>query len=157
MKKMVALFLVLVGALSMAACNNIEQEQVATYSFRGEHEYFAILNGSILLSDTEEVFDGGNLQITQSGVFEAVSSYSTTFYTLIDGAQRTILSNSVIDRTGGSVNIEGDLGKASGKGIIIGSKVNSIEELKENLWIELKTTDLEGKENVYQLQLILTD
>jgi hypothetical protein len=109
------------------------------------------------LSDTEEVFDGGDLQITQFGVFEAVTSYSTTFYTLTDGEQRTILSNSVIDQTGGPVNVDGDLGKASGKGIIIGSKVKSIEEWKENLWFELKTTDLNGAENVYQIQLTLTD
>ena len=157
MKKVIALLLVLVCVLSLAACNNAEQEQVATYSFCGEHDYFAISTGSVILSDTEEVFDGGDLQITQSGVFEAVTSYSTTFYTLTDGEQRTILSNSVIDQTGGSVNVGGDLGKASGKGIITGNKVKSSEELKENLWFELKPTDLEGKENVYQIQLALTD
>jgi len=157
MKKVIALLLVLVGVLSLAACNNAEQEQVTTYSFRGEHEYFAISNGSIILSDTEEMFDGGDLQITQSCVFEAVASYSATFYTLTDGEQRTILSNSVIDQTGGSVTVDGDLGKASGKGFIIGSKVENIEELRENLWFELKTTDLDENEKIYQIQLTLTD
>lgn len=152
MKKLIALILALVCVLALAGC----QEQASTYSFRGEHEYFAISNGSIVLSDTEELFDGGDLEITQSGVFEEVASYSTTFYTLTNGEQRTILSNSVIDQTGGSVNVDGDLGSISGKGIIIGSKVESIEELSENLWFELKTTDLSGKENVYQIQLTLT-
>lgn len=143
--------------LSSAACSNAEQEQISTYSFRAEHDYFAISNGSIVLSDKEEVFDGGDLEITQSGVFEAVSSYSTTFYTLIDGEQRTLLSSRVIDQTGGSVNVGGDLGKTSGTGIIIGNKATSMEELKENLWFELNTTDLDGAETVYQIQLTWID
>lgn len=156
MKKLIALLLALVCVFALASCSNTPDEPV-TLSIKGEHEYFAITNGSIVLSDTEEVFDGGDLQITQSGVFEAVASYSTTFYTLTDGEQRIILSNSVIDQTGGTVNVDGDLGKVSGKGIIIGSKVKSIEEWKENLWFELKTTDLNGKETVYKIQLTLTD
>lgn len=157
MKKLIALLLALVCMLSLAACNNTEQAQVATYSFHGEHDYFAISNGSIVLNETEEVFDGGDLEITQSGVFEEVASYSATFYTLTNGERRTILSDSVVDQTGGSVNVDGDLGKASGKGFIIGSKVESIDELRENLWFELKTTDLNGEENVYQIQLVLTE
>ena len=157
MKRLIAMAFVFACMLPLIACSNAEQELITTYSFHGEHEYFAISNGSIVLSDTEEVFDGGDLQITQSGVFESVAAYSTTFYTLTDGEQRTILSNSVIDQTGGSVKVDGDLGKASGKGIIISNKVKNINELKEALWIELKTTDLEGSENVYQIRLTLTD
>ena len=157
MKKLIALLLVLTCMLGLAGCSNAKQAKVSTYSFRGEHEYFTISNGSIVLSDTEEVFDGGDLEITQSGVFDEVVSYSTTFYSLTNGERRTILSNSVIDQTGGTISVDGDLGKASGKGIIIGNKVESIDELRETLWFELKTTDLNGKENVYQLQLTLTD
>ena len=157
MKKMITLVLAVICVLSLAACNNAEHEQVSTYSLRGEHDYFAISNGSIVLSDTEELFDGGELEITQFGVFEEVASYSTTFYTITNGERRIILSNSVIDQTGGTVNVDGDLGKASGKGIIISSKVENIDALRENLWFELKTTDLDGKENVYQIQLTLID
>ena len=156
MKKLIALVLALVCVLGLVGCSNTP-DKPATLSFNGEHEYFAISNGSIVLSDTEEVFDGGDLKITQSGVFEEVASYSTTFYTLVEGERRIILSNSVIDQTGGTVNVDGDLGKASGKGMIIGSKVKTIDELRENLWFELKTTDLNGAENVYQIQLTLTD
>ena len=155
MKKLIALVFAFVFVLGLVGSSN-NQEEVATLSFRGEHEYFAISNGSIVLSDKEEVFDGGDLEITQSGVFETVASYSTTFYTLTDGEQRTILSNSVIDQTGGSVNVDSDLGSISGEGIL-GNEVKSVDDLKENLWFELKTTDLDGKENVYQIQLTLTD
>jgi len=109
------------------------------------------------LSDAEEVFDGGDLQITQSGVFEEVASYSTTFYMIADGERRIILSNSVVDQTGGTISIEGDLGKGAGDGFIIGNKVEKIDDLKENLWFELKTTDLNGNEEAYQVQLTLTE
>ena len=97
------------------------------------------------------------MKITQSGVLETVASYSTTFYAFVDGEQRVILSNSVIDKTGGVVNAEGDLGKVSGKGVIIGSKIKHIEQLRDNLWFELQTTDLSGNGNVYQVRLTLVD
>lgn len=141
--------------LMLAGCN--DTEQITTYTFCGEHDYFAISNGSITLSDAEEVFDGGDLQITQSGVFEEVASYSTTFYMIADGERRIILSNSVVDQTGGTISIEGDLGKGAGDGFIIGNKVEKIDDLKENLWFELKTTDLNGNEEAYQVQLTLTE
>ena len=63
MKKFIVLVFAVVCVLALAGC----QEQVSTCSFRGEHEYFAISNGSITLEDKEAVFDGGNIEITQSG------------------------------------------------------------------------------------------
>ena len=156
MKKLIAMLLILVCVLTMVGCNNTKQTET-TYTFRGEHDYFEISNGTIVLSDTDELFDGGDLHITQSDVLNNIVSYSTTFYTIIDGERRTILSNSVIDQTGSAVNVEGDLGKSSGEGVIIGSKVENIDELKDNLWFELETTDLYGKENVYQIQLTFSN
>lgn len=155
MRKLTAFLCILLSVLMLAGCN--DTEQITTYTLRGEHDYFAISNGSITLSDAEEVFDGGDLQITQSGVFEEVASYSTTFYMIADGERRIILSNSVVDQTGGTISIEGDLGKGAGDGFIIGNKVKKIDDLKENLWFELKTTDLNGNEEVYQVQLTLTE
>lgn len=155
MRKLTAFLCILLSVLMLAGCN--DTEQITTYTLRGEHDYFAISNGSITLSDAEEVFDGGDLQITQSGVFEEVASYSTTFYMIADGERRIILSNSVVDQTGGTISIEGDLGKGAGDGFIIGNKVGKIDDLKENLWFELKTTDMNGNEEAYQVQLTLTE
>ena len=112
---------------------------------------------SINLDDKEEVFDGGKIEITQSGFFEEVASYSTTFYVLINGEQNIILSNSVIDQTGDAVSIDSDLGSISGEGVVIGNGVENIDELSENLWFELKTTDLNGEEKLYQIQLTITE
>lgn len=157
MKKLISLGLALACVFTLAGCNNTKQEETSTYSFRGENEYFAISNGSIVLSDSEEVFDGGNLSVIKTDLFDGVAAYSATFYAMEDGAQRTLMSNSVIDYTGGSIHIEEDLGRISGDGIIVGGKVENVDELRENLWFELKTADLSGKKNAYQIQLTLTE
>lgn len=157
MKKLIILVLALVCVLSLAACKATEQEKAVTYYFHGEHECFAISNGSIVLSDTEEVFDGGNLSVIKTELFDEIVSYTATFYTLEDEAQRTLMSNSVVDFTGGMIHVEEDLGQMSGDGFIIGGKVESIDELQENLWFKLKTTDLNGEEEVYKIQLTLSE
>lgn len=151
MKKWTAFVLALVCVLGLVGCSP-EQKEVVTLSFGGEHECFVISNGSIVLNDTEEVFAGGDLEIVQSELFADVVSFSTTFYTMRNGEKHIILSNSVIDQTGGTVSINGSLGKASGTEII-GREVEDID----NLWFELETTDLNGEENVYQIQLTLAE
>ena len=40
---------------------------------------------------------------------------------------------------------------------ILGNEVNRVDDLKDNLWFELKTTDLNGTENVYQIQLTIVE
>ena len=152
MKKLIALVLALVLVLSLAGC----KEQPSTRHFRGEHEYFAISNVSINLDDKETVVDGGNIEITQSDFFDDVASYTTTFYMLANGEQRIILSNTEINLTGEATTIDSDLGSISGEGIL-GNEVKNVDDLKDNLWFELKTTDLNGTENVYQIQLKFTD
>ena len=157
MNRIIAFVMALVWVLSLSACGNEKQEQVSTYSFRGEHESFAVSNGLIVLSGEEEVFDGGDLTVMQADLFKDTAAYSATFYTMRNGAQSTLLSSSVVDYTGGSVHVEEDLGRVSGDGIITGSKVADTDEWRENLWFELKTTDLNGEEHVYQIQLTVTE
>lgn len=161
MKRIIALVLSVVCVIGLVGCNdpasNNQENLCSVYSFTGENEQLEISNGVIVLSKTEEVFDGGDLEVMQEELHLDVVSYSTTFYTMMNGEKKIILSNSVIDETGGSVNVEGDLGRASGDGFIIGNKVESIDEVKENLWFELKIKTLNGEENVYQLQLELTE
>ena len=151
MKKLVVLVLTLLCVFAMAGCSNTPDDPV-TLSFNGGHEYFVISNGAIIFNDAEEVFEGGTLEIVQPDIFADVTSFYTTFYTVKNEEKYVILSNSVIDQTGDAVSINGDLGKIAGTNII-GREVESID----NLWFELKTTDLNGTENVYQLQLTLNN
>ena len=146
----------IIWALILVACSGKKQEQTSVYSFHGENKCIAVLNGSITMNSGEEVFDGGKLELIQKDLFKKVVSYSTSFYTMKNDEQRIIMSNSVIDQTGNSICIEGDLGKISGESVLIGNKIESIEELHENLWFELKTFDVYGMETVYRVQLTLT-
>ena len=125
------------------------------YSMSGSNDLFEISNGVIVLGEEEEVFDGGDLKILQEDLFSDVTAYTCSYYTITNGERRTILSNSTVDMTGGTLNLNGDLGRASGKGILIGNKIKAAEDLEQLLWFELITTDLSGKENTYQLPLVL--
>ena len=93
--------------------------------------------------------------VIQGRITKEFLSYLTESRKPEDGERRTILSNSTVDMTGGTLNVNGDLGRASGNGILIGNKIKAAEELGQFLWFELITTDLSGKENTYQLPLIL--
>ena len=147
----------LLCVLPLCACDNSKQEQVSVFSFCGGNERFEIPNGVIVLGKTKEVFDGGDLRVIQNELFSNVALFSVKFYTIRNGEQRVILSNSVVDTTGSSVNIEGDLGRVSGDSIIAYNHVEGIDELKQNLWFELKTADLNGKTQTYQIKLNLTE
>ena len=96
MKKLTAIILALLFVLMLTACNNVKQEQLVVYSFYGESDCFEISNGTIILSDSEDVFYGGNLKVNQPESIQNITSYKAAFYTMIDGQQETIL----IDETG---------------------------------------------------------
>ena len=117
------------------------------YSMSGSNDLFEVSNGVIVLGEEEEVFDGGDLKVLQEDLFADVTSYSCSFYLITNGEKRTILSNSIVDMTGGTLSVNGDLGRASGNGILIGNKIEVAEDLENSIWFELITTDLSGKVN----------
>lgn len=146
------LIAVLVGCAGSAEDAEREAE---VYSMSGSNDLFEISNGVIILDEEEEVFDGGDLKILQEDLFSDVTSYTCSFYVITNGEKRPILSNSTVDMTGETLSVNGDLGRASGNGILIGNKIKEAEELEQLLWFELITTDLSGEENTYQLPLVL--
>ena len=156
MKKMIALVFSLLYLLGLSGCGNAKQD-VTTYNFVGEHEYFTISNGSITLrggeqpfSGGEQNFYGGELTITQPSIFENITSYSTSFYTLYENGERNqFQSSTTTSETGLSVPVGEGLGSVS----VTGSMLSNLEQ---GLWFELKTVDLDGRENTYQIQLELT-
>ena len=138
--------------MALTGCGKAEQEQLTVYSFSGENEQLAVTNGMIILNGTEEIFDGGDLKVT--GDFPSdITSYSTTFYTMSGSEKDIILSNSMADMTGGMVKISGDLGQISGDSAIR----SNVHGLGNNLYFELTTKNKNGEENVYQLQMSLTE
>ena len=83
--------------------------------------------------------------------FSDITTYSTTIY--INGSEKEILlSNGADDQTGGTIDVSGNIGKISGDILR-----DSDDKLTDNLWFELKTTNLSGEENTYQVQLKTTE
>ena len=110
----------------------------------------------IVLNGTEEIFTGGDLKVADD-FFNNITSYSTTFYIMVGDEKDVILSNDVVDMTGDTVNISGDLGQISGNSTIRRIKIDGTSDLKNILYFELTAKDMDGNENVYQLELSLTE
>ena len=145
----VLLITVLCTCLLLGCSSKPAEEPLVVYSFSGENEMFSISNGVIVLNEGEEIFYGGNL----IGELSDIVAYSMTFYIQSGSDNIVLLSNSVTDMTGGTIGIAGETGKISGDVL----KRAEEDDLQNNLYFELKTTNLDGEENTYQLQLAVTE
>ena len=158
MKRIISIAISCLLIASLVGCAGSAEDAESgsvVYSMSGSNDLFEISNGVIVLGEEEEVFDGGDLKILQEDLFSDVTAYTCSFYTIVNGEKRTILSNSTVDMTGGTINVNGDLGRASGNGLLIGNKIKGVEDLEQIFWFELITTDLSGAESTYQLPLVL--
>ncbi len=126
--------------------------ETKVYSFSGSDEVLTVMNGTVILGEDEETFSGGTLQVNSKEFFDNVISYSTTFYILENGKKKTVMSNSLIDQTGGKINPDGDsLGKISGDDLISGYKTDNTEGLMNNLYFEINTVGVDGENKTHQL------
>ena len=156
MIKMKTLAFMTILMLALTGCGKEEQEPLRIYSFSGENEQFAVSNGIIVLNGSEEIFSGGDLKAADESFID-ITSYSTTFYTISGSEKNVILSNRVTDTTGDTVNVSGDLGQISGDSTLRRIKIDDTNDLNGTLYFELTTKDKYGTENVYQLQMALTE
>ena len=156
MKKIMAVVLWLLACtVLLAGCNTSsesnEEQPLKVYSFSGENKYISVSNGVIILDGKDEICYGGDLKV-MSDDFSDITTYSTTIY--INGSEKEILiSNGADDQTGGTIDVSGNIGKISGDIF----KNRDADKLTDNLWFELKTTNLSGEENTYQVQLKTTE
>ena len=155
MRKITALVLVFLLVLTLTACTNETQEQLVVYSFYGENECFIISNGTIVLSNAEDVFWGGNLQATQSESINDITSYKATFYTMVDGKQEIILIDA-FQNLSTSELLGVDLGKKFSNDSAISKQLVEIEKSNGKLYCELKITDRDGNKNSDTIELELT-
>ena len=159
MRKMALLYVALAAALTLAGCENTESSQpLAVYSFHGENELLAVHNGIIVIRDGAEVFDGGDLEVQEDFPSE-ITSYTTEFYYLSGNKEKTILTHSVVDQTGNQISVEGDMGRISGDGAIfgLGAQDQELADLQNGLYFELTTIDQSGTQNVYQVQMSVSE
>lgn len=144
------LFTVVLCISLLAGCGpKLEEEPLAVYTFSGKNEICSISNGVIVLTSEQEIFYGGVLD----GEVPKVVAYTMTFYIRSGSDDIVLLSNSVTDTTGGTIDIAGEMGKVSGDIL----KKAETDDLRNNLYFELTTTNLDGEETTYQLQLSVTE
>ncbi len=150
MKKSIVLLVSFILILAEVGCNKTEQDELKVFSFYGENNYISVSNGVIVLDNSTEICYGGDLEVVND-VFTDITGYTTTIY--FENNERILMSNSVVDETGETIDVFGSIGKVSGDIL----RDTDIEKMAENLWFELKTIDLNGEENTYQLQLKLIE
>lgn len=156
MKKIRAVMLSLLACtVLLAGCNTSsesnEEQSLKVYSFSGENEYISVSNGVIILDGKDEICYGGDLKV-MSDDFANITTYSTTIY--INGSEKeTLLSNGVDDQTGETIDVSGNVGQISGDIL----RDSDADKLTDNLWFELKTTNLNGEESTYRVQLETTE
>lgn len=143
-------------SLVLTGCGKPEPEPLAVYSFCGENEQLAVSNGVIVLHDTEEIFSGGDLEVT-GAKFEDITFYSTRFYVLSGTEEEVIFSNAMEDLTGGIVSVPDDLGKMAGESVLSRVKLDDAGAWKNNFYFELVTRNTEGKVREYQVQLLVEE
>ena len=158
MKRLTALILVLFISCSLLSCSK-GKEEVVCYSFSGENEYFAITRGSIIPNYSSEgiivgySFDGGYLEIIQEEIFSEIISCSTICYTMMDGERTHVLIEGMKAVENRPININRKLGRIDTSPKIMNQ--NGLDT-KQLLWFELKVTDINGKEEIYEMPLELT-
>lgn len=145
-----------VSALLLTGCGvsseSNQEQSLKVYSFSGENDFISVSNGVIVLDAKDEICYGGDLEV-KPDEFADITTYSATIYFNIGNERATLMSNSVEDITGGTIGVSGDIGKITGDIV----RDSDIDKLVDNLWFELKTTDLNGQENTCQLQLETTE
>ena len=134
----------------LAGCGGrSEMDQVVVYSFCGESEFLQVANGVMVLTESQIVLYGGDLEEKQEKMADIVS-YTADFYVLSEGEKIMVLSSGAADMTGGSLSISGDLPDISGG-------VSAVrEDLENHFYFELRTTDAAGEQNAYQIPLQVT-
>lgn len=158
MKKLVAVLLTVILSCAMftgcgTSSDGEQDKPLAVYSFSGENKDFKISNGVIVLTSTEEIVYGGNLEVNQ-GKFNDIIAYSVTYYIMSNNEKDILISNSVEDMTGDTIYISGETGKHSSNNNTIRE---STDELQNNFYFELETTNQDGEKNNYPLQLTLVE
>ncbi len=124
-----------------------KKENTKVYSFSGENNEIAVTNGVIILSNEDDIFYGGDIDIKFNNTI-GIKTIRKTFY--IDSKENTIMSNYVFDATGSKLQISKNFGgRLQGNSLIDGTE----DELMNKLFFEFETTDKNGKSNIYIVKL----
>lgn len=131
------------------------KEETIVYSFTGESEGLSLYNGVIVLSPTQQILYGGELQNNQED-FSNVLDYSMEFLVLSDEGKEVLLTSGVSDMTednGMSIENNKILPGVISEDIFTNNVQNNIEN---NFYFELIVTKTNGDKQSYQIKLEVT-
>ena len=150
------LFGILLAVLLLSGCGKNGGKDLAVYTFSGSDGQFAVTNGAAVFSDQTDVFEGGSLALQQD-VPEDVTAYTMTFYVNYKGERRTLMSNSVVDETGGTLQPGEDLGRRATDGAegYLGRTTDWQEELRNGLSFVLTITQKSGEQRTYEIPMVV--
>lgn len=146
MKKSFLFTFVLICLLVLSGCKNHE-----IYKYAGENEYIKIEDCYLEIYDDSEIFHGGTLKLKDPSQFENIYAFTVRRYILFDDG--TTYSFSSMTNTSDDSSRTLDL-----DGLKLGTgNINRwlLENKNSTLCYELKTTDVNGIENVYKVEMEL--
>lgn len=132
------------------------EEQTVVYSFTGENEDLSLDNGVIVLSPTQQILYGGELQNNQEDVSD-VLNYSVEFFILSDKGKESLFTYGTGDIT------ERNEGLTRENLIVPGVTSEKIfttnieDNIKNNFYIEVTITKTNGDKQSYQIKLDATE
>lgn len=164
---MILMMLSLVGCSQVESAEKLEfqneeqhemknDEETTVYSFTGENEGLSLDNGVIVLSPTQQILYGGELQNNQEDVSD-VLNYSVEFFILSDEGKESLFTYGTGDIT------EENEGLTRENLIVPGItseeifKTNIEDNIKNNFYIEVTITKTNGDKQSYQIKLDATE
>ena len=153
--KTVVVILTLIFVVILAGCSKDENE-VAVYSFSGDNDHVQINNGVIVISENETVFSGGNINLLVADNSN-IASCSLTFYVMSGNEKKIVLSNSIEDFTGESIDRLDALGKISGDDMLAFIVSKDDINWKENLYFEFTGKNVDGSDFFENVHLTVND
>lgn len=153
---MIKQFGMIMVMLLLVGCNFVQNEEnTIVYSFKGESEGLSLYNGVMVLSPTEQILYGGELQNNKEDLSNLLD-YSMEFFTLSDEGKETLLISEVSDMTeGNGMSIQDNQALSS---VIAENKLtnNLQNNIEDNLYFELTVTTINGDKQSYQIKLDVT-
>lgn len=148
MKKSLLFTFVLICLLALSGCKNHE-----IYQYAGGNEYFEIKDCYLEIYDDTENLNCGSITLKDPEQFENLVSCTINYYLAFDdGYQYSLGSHTIEDETEG---VELDGFEIANHMNINDGNVHLFKNPESKLMFAIETTDINGMENVYKVEMKL--
>lgn len=164
---MILMMLSLIGCSTAESAEKLEfqgeeqhevknDEGTMVYSFTGENEGLGLDNGVIVLSPTQQILYGGELQNNQEDLSD-ILNYSVEFFILSDEGKENLFTYGTSDITEENEGLTREnlvLPGVTSEDIFT---TNIQDNIKNNFYIDVTITKTNGDKQSYQIKLDATE